>query len=76
MRRLHRGYQSQAGEHRSVIDQHGTGAAFAAIATCLGAGQADFLTQKIEQQNVIGDRISAVTPIERELKQPGQTFLP
>jgi len=66
----------EAGERRPVVDQHGTGAAFAAVAAGLGAGEADLFAQEIEQQNVVRNRVGAVTPIERELKNPGQKFLP
>ena len=68
--------QREAGQRRFVVDQHGAGAAFAAVAAGLGAGEADFFAQEIEQQDVVGDRVGAVTPVERELKKPGQMFLP
>ena len=68
--------QCEAGQHRFVVDQHGAGAAFTAVAAGFGAGEADFFAQEIEQQDIVGDRVGAVTPIERELKKPGQMFLP
>ena len=68
--------QRQAGQRAAVVDQHRAGAAFAAVAAGLGAGQAHFLAQIIEQQHIVGDRVGAVAAVERELKQPGQEFLP
>ena len=59
---------------RLVVDQDRAGAAFAAIAAGLGPGEADLFAQIIEQQNVVGDRIGAVTAVEPAFKQPGQTF--
>ena len=73
---LHGRRQREAGQHRLVVDQHRAGAAFAAVAAGLGAGKPDLLAQVIEQQDIVGDRVGAVTPIERALKQPGQAFLP
>ncbi len=63
-------------KRRLVVDQHRAGAAFAAVAAGLGAGQADLLAQVVEQQDIVGDRIGAVAPVEPAFKQPGQTFLP
>ena len=61
---LHGGGQRQAGEPRLAVDQHRAGAAFAAVAAGLGAGEADFLAQVIEQQNIVGDRVGTVAPVQ------------
>ncbi len=68
--------QRQAGQRRLVVDQHRAGAAFAAVAAGLGAGQAQLLAQEIEQQHVVRHRLAAVAAVERERKQPAQAFLP
>ena len=57
---LHRGGEGQAGVARPAVDQHGAGAAFAAIAADLGAGQADGLAQIVDQQQIVGDDIVAL----------------
>ena len=44
--------------------KHRAGAAFAAVAAGLGAGEADLFAQVIEQQNIVGDRIGAVAPVQ------------
>src|SRR6185312_10422015 len=56
--------ERQAGERRFVVDQDRAGAAFAAVAAGLGAGEADLFAQVIEQQNIVGDRVGAVAPVQ------------
>src|SRR6185437_12734573 len=68
--------QREAGQRGFVVDQNRASAALAAVAAGFSAGEADLFAQKIEQQNIVGDRVGAVAPVERELKQPGQSFLP
>ncbi len=58
--------EAQAGQHGLVIDQHRTGAAFAAVTAGLGSGEADHLAQVIEQQDVVGDRVLAFPSVQRE----------
>ena len=71
---LHGRREREAGQRRLVVDQHRAGAAFAAVAAGLGAGEPDLFAQVIEQQNVVGDRVGAVTAIEPAFKQTGQAF--
>ena len=68
--------EREARQCRLVVDQHGAGAAFAAIAAGLCAGEPNLFTQVVEQQNIIADRIGAVTAIEPALQQTGQAFRP
>ncbi len=60
--------QRQARQRGLVVDQHRAGAALAAVAPGLGAGQADGLAQVVEQQPVVGDRVGAPAPVQRELE--------
>ena len=55
---LHLQRQGGAGQARLVVHQHGAGAAFAAVAALLGAGQAQRLAQIVQQQQVSGTRSS------------------
>jgi hypothetical protein len=43
--------EGQAGVDAAAIDQHGTGAALAAVASFLAAGQIETLTQQVEQRD-------------------------
>src|SRR5690606_37291262 len=58
--------QRDAGQPRLAIDQYRAGAALAAVATLLRAGQADGLAQVVDQQGVVGDRILAGAPVHRQ----------
>ncbi len=46
-----------------VVDQHRAGAAFAAVAAGLGAGEADDLAQIVEQQQIVRHRVDAGRPL-------------
>ena len=48
--------QRDAGQPRLVVDQHRAGAALAAVAALLGAGQLQVIAQHLEQQRVVGHR--------------------
>ena len=68
--------QRQAGEARLVVHQHRAGAAFAAVAAGLGAGEADGLAQVVEEKAVAGDRVDAPAPVEGEFENSGHSGLP
>ena len=61
----------QARQDLAIIDQHGAGAAFAAVASGLRAGESHHLAQIVEQQQVVGHRIDPPAVVERELEQSG-----
>ena len=60
--------ERDARELRLAVDQHRAGAAFAAVAAALGAGEPQRLAQIVEQQRVIRDRILAVPAVDRQGK--------
>ena len=45
--------ERQAGQPRLIVDQHGAGAAFAAVATRFRSGQPDDFPQIIQQQHIV-----------------------
>ena len=49
-----RGGERQARQSRLVVDQHGAGAAFAAVAARFRSGQSDDFPQIIQQQHIVG----------------------
>jgi hypothetical protein len=48
--------QDQARQHRLVVQEHGAGAAFAQLASVLGAAQIQVFTQDLEQRLVRRER--------------------
>ena len=50
--------------HGLIVDQHGAGATFAAIAAGLGPRQADDIAQILDQQLVFGNGILAPSTVE------------
>ena len=64
-------HKREAGEPRDVVDEHGAGAALAAVTSGLGPGQPDDFPQIIEQQQVVRDRIDPRAAVEYEFKNPG-----
>jgi len=62
--------QRAAGQSGLVVDQHGAGAAFAAVATLLGAGEAQAVAQVVEQQCVFRDGFLAPAPVDPETQYP------
>src|SRR5262249_2424271 len=51
-------------------DQDRAGAALAAVAAGLGAGEPDHLPQVVEQQQVVGNRVDAPAAVQVELEDP------
>ena len=49
------GRQDQAGEYRLAVQEHRTGAAFAQLASVLGAGQGALFPQHLQQGVVAGE---------------------
>ena len=49
---------------------------FAGVACGVNEKGGFILAQIIEQQDIVGDRIGAVAPVEPAFKQPGQMSLP
>ena len=66
----------RSGQARAIVHQDGAGATFAAIATLLGAGQADRLAQVIEQQHVVGNEVLTETTVEGQAKDVLQDSAP
>src|SRR4029077_2783481 len=62
------GGERQARQPRRIVDQHGAGAALAAVAARFRSGQSDVFPQIIQQQNVVGNRVGAGAAVERELQ--------
>jgi hypothetical protein len=56
--------QRAAGQARLAVDQHGAGAAFAAVATLLGAGESERIAQVVDQQCVLGHGVFARPAID------------
>src|SRR5579884_771803 len=55
---------------RDIIDQHGTGAAFGAIAAELGSGEAQLVTQRVLQGLLLHNVNTALLTIDIERNQP------
>jgi hypothetical protein len=58
--------EGEAGELGSTIDQHGAGAALAAVTTALGAVEPGLFAQVIESQQRVGHRIFAGAAVKNE----------
>ena len=68
--------QGDAGQPRRAVDQHRAGAAFAAVAAHLGAGQADLFAQVIDQQRVVGHRVLARLSVHGEAEDGFHDAMP
>ena len=68
--------QGDAGQPRRAVDQHRAGAAFAAVAAHLGAGQPDLFAQVIDQQRVVGHRVLARPPVHGEAEHGFHDAMP
>ena len=66
------GRKREAGQARLVVDQHGAGAALAAVAAGFCSGQADDFPQIVQQQQIVGHRVHARAAVERELENACQ----
>ena len=53
-----------AGWHRLAVEEHGAGAALAAVTAGLGSRETDGLAQVVNEQLILGDRVLAPAPIE------------
>src|SRR5262249_48631345 len=60
--------EREARQSRFVVDQHGAGAAFAAVAAGFCSSEADDFPQIVQQQYVIGHRVDAAAAVENELE--------
>jgi hypothetical protein len=72
---LHR-RQSHAGEDAAPVDVDGAGSALAAIASLLGSGQRQFITQRIKQRHPRFDHDGASLSIDSDAHRdlPGIVF--
>ena len=68
--------EREAGQPRLVVDQHRTGAAFAAIAAGLCAGETDYFPQIVQQQQVVGRRIGARPAVKGEFEEACHVWFP
>jgi hypothetical protein len=57
----------QAGQHALAVDMHGAGAALALVATLLGAGQVETITQGVEQRHTRLDLKVVVMSVDVEM---------
>src|SRR5262249_25101194 len=60
--------ERETGEGGLVIDQHRAGTAFPPITAGLGAGEAYGFAQIVKEEPIVGHRVDASAPVERELE--------
>ena len=56
--------EREAGKPRLAVDEHGAGAAFAAVAAALRAGEAEALAQVIDEQERVLDQLLARAAVD------------
>src|SRR5215470_54923 len=68
---VHGRREREARQSRLVVDEHGAGAALAAVTTSFCSSESDDFPQIVQQQQIIGHRVDAAAAVENKLENAG-----